>query len=93
MTESTGKIVTYADLHTIPENMVGEIINGELVATPRPSVKHSYSASTLGSEIKRCFYKIERGSCKITLYLIPNAAVAWISGAHPQKLPEQMIDF
>ncbi len=51
MTEAAKKIVAYQDLHTIPENMLGEIINGELVATPRPSVKHSYSASTLGGEI------------------------------------------
>jgi Uma2 family endonuclease len=41
----------YEDLFSIPENMTGEIINGELLVTPRPSRKHLYAASTLGEEI------------------------------------------
>ncbi|MBF0226066.1 MAG: Uma2 family endonuclease [Desulfobacterales bacterium] len=32
---------TYEDLYTIPKNMIGEIINGELYALPRPSFRHS----------------------------------------------------
>ncbi|MBF0119059.1 MAG: Uma2 family endonuclease [Desulfobacterales bacterium] len=35
---------TYKDLYTIPENMIGEIIDGELFAMPRPSYKHSNAA-------------------------------------------------
>lgn len=34
------KRATYDDLYSIPENMTGEIIDGELYATPRPSRKH-----------------------------------------------------
>jgi Uma2 family endonuclease len=41
----------YGDLFDIPENMTGEIINGELHATPRPSRKHVYAGSVLGDEI------------------------------------------
>lgn len=42
---------TYEDLFHIPENMTGEIIDGELIVTPRPSRKHVYTTSALGSEV------------------------------------------
>jgi Uma2 family endonuclease len=51
MLEPARKRATYEDLYTIPENMTGEIIGGELIATPRPSRKHLYSASLLGGGI------------------------------------------
>jgi len=41
----------YEDLFDIPGNMTGEIINGNLYATPRPSRKHVYAVSVLGDEI------------------------------------------
>lgn len=37
MPEPAKKIATYDDLHDLPQNMVGEVINGELIASPRPS--------------------------------------------------------
>lgn len=46
---------TYEDLCMLPDNMVGEIINGDLVATPRPKAKHIRAASMLGSELGRPF--------------------------------------
>jgi Uma2 family endonuclease len=51
MAKSARKIATYEDLYKIPENMIGEIIDGELVASPRPSPEHSNVASSLGGEI------------------------------------------
>ncbi|MDR3568567.1 MAG: Uma2 family endonuclease, partial [Syntrophobacteraceae bacterium] len=39
---------TYEDLFAIPENTTGEIIDGKLIVTPRPSRKHGYAASSLG---------------------------------------------
>ncbi|MDR3570472.1 MAG: Uma2 family endonuclease [Syntrophobacteraceae bacterium] len=51
MAESAKKNATYEDLFTIPENTTGEIINGELFVTPRPSRKHTYSTSVLNSRI------------------------------------------
>ncbi|MBF0119048.1 MAG: Uma2 family endonuclease [Desulfobacterales bacterium] len=41
----------YEDLYTIPENMIGEIIDGELYAMPRPSYRHSNAASIIGWQI------------------------------------------
>jgi len=42
---------TYADVDLVPENMVGEIINGELVVSPRPAPKHARAATALSSSI------------------------------------------
>ena len=47
MAELAKKIATYEDLYSIPENMTGEIIDGELIVTPRPSRRHVYTASGL----------------------------------------------
>jgi Uma2 family endonuclease len=51
MSELAKKRATYEDLYNIPENMTGEIINGELIVHPRPSRKHTYAASALDKEI------------------------------------------
>ena len=40
MADTAKKKVTYEDLFSIPDNMTGEIVGGELIATPRPSRKH-----------------------------------------------------
>ncbi len=37
MAEIAKKIAAYEDLYNIPDNMTGEIIDGELIVTPRPS--------------------------------------------------------
>jgi len=51
MPEPIKKPATYEDLYHIPENMTGEIIEGELIVTPRPSRRHIDVASTLGGEL------------------------------------------
>lgn len=51
MTEPAAKRAVYEDLFGIPENMTGEILNGVLIVTPRPSRKHTVAASRLGGEI------------------------------------------
>lgn len=41
----------YEDLFDLPENLVGEIINGRVVTHPRPAPKHARAYSSLGEEI------------------------------------------
>ncbi|RKG79819.1 Uma2 family endonuclease, partial [Corallococcus terminator] len=41
------KPATYADLEALPDHVVGEIIAGELYASPRPSAPHVTAASHL----------------------------------------------
>jgi len=48
VTDIAGKKASCEDLGRLPDNLVGEIIDGELIATPRPSGRHIYAASGLG---------------------------------------------
>jgi len=61
MTEPAKKKATYEDLYAIADNMVGEIIDGELIATPRPSRKHASTATLLTSRVVPPYYYGEGG--------------------------------
>jgi Uma2 family endonuclease len=41
----------YEDLLELPENLVGEILDGDLFALPRPSPRHALAASGVGSAL------------------------------------------
>jgi Uma2 family endonuclease len=41
----------YEDLFGLPENLVGEVVNGRLVTHPRPAMKHARVYPRLGIEI------------------------------------------
>jgi Uma2 family endonuclease len=45
------KPATYADLEALPENVVGELIAGELHVSPRPASRHARAASVLGVKL------------------------------------------
>lgn len=51
------KHATYQDVLDLPENMVGEILNGKLETHPRPAPKYLLAASSLGSELIPPFQK------------------------------------
>ncbi|MDC0707808.1 Uma2 family endonuclease [Stigmatella sp. ncwal1] len=42
---------TYEQLIALPENTVGQIIAGELIASPRPASDHATASSALGGEL------------------------------------------
>jgi Uma2 family endonuclease len=48
MTVPARRPATYEDILTLPENVVGEIIDGELIVSPRPAPRHADAASSLG---------------------------------------------
>jgi hypothetical protein len=43
--------VSYQDLLGVPEHLIGEIVDGELRTSPRPSLAHAMAASSLTSEL------------------------------------------
>lgn len=55
MSEISQNTVVYEDLYTIPDDMIGQIIRGELIALPRPSPKHARASSVLGVRIGNPF--------------------------------------
>lgn len=48
---------TYDDLVELPENVVGEIIGGELYATPRPRLRHALTHGALQALLHREFHQ------------------------------------
>jgi Uma2 family endonuclease len=45
------KAASYADILALPEHLVGEILDGDLFALPRPSPRHALAASGLGGAL------------------------------------------
>jgi len=42
---------TYADLERLPDNLVGEIIDGDVYASPRPAIPHAIATTRLGTHL------------------------------------------
>jgi Uma2 family endonuclease len=53
---------TYEDLKRVPDNMVAEILDGELITTPRPASPHAHAASTIGIDVGGPFSRDTGGS-------------------------------
>ena len=45
------RFATYDDILDLPENLVGEIIGGQLYTHPRPAPRHARAASALGGNL------------------------------------------
>jgi Uma2 family endonuclease len=56
-----GRPASYDDLLALPEHVVGEIIGGELIVTPRPAPRHAVAASVLGGDLGPPFHGAGRG--------------------------------
>lgn len=51
------KWATYEDILALPENIVGEILNGQLETQPRPAPKHALAAGSMSGELSSPFQK------------------------------------
>jgi len=59
--EPARRRATYEDLIALPENKVGEIIDGELYDSPRPASLHTLAASGIGSDLFGRFNRPRNG--------------------------------
>lgn len=55
MSRRAGPPATYDDLRHLPEHVVGELLGGELFATPRPAPPHARAASVIGADVNGPF--------------------------------------
>jgi Uma2 family endonuclease len=55
MTAAVRRRATYNDLLELPEIVVGEIVDGTLIATPRPASRHARASSRLGVRLGGAF--------------------------------------
>ncbi|QQR91931.1 MAG: Uma2 family endonuclease [Myxococcales bacterium] len=51
------KKATYAELVALPEHLIGEILEGELITSPRPTAPHATATSVLGMDIGAPFQR------------------------------------
>jgi len=91
------EIATYEDILALPENTVGEILNGQLETHPRPAPKHALAASSMGMEIGLPFQKGHGGSggwwiidepeCHVSNHIFVPDLAGWLKKRMP-TLPE-----
>jgi Uma2 family endonuclease len=86
---------TYEDLLALPENVVGEIIGGQLVTQPRPASRHSLAASHLGGILYNPFVRGKGGPGGWVVLDEPevhlkdgNIVVPDLAGWHRERMPE-----
>jgi Uma2 family endonuclease len=87
------KPASYQDLVNLPENIVGEIINGQLETHPRPAPKHALAAGSIGDELVSPFQKGRNGPGgwwilpEPECHLASHVLVPDLAGWRKQRLP------
>lgn len=85
---------TYEDVLALPEHVVGEVLDGELVVSPRPRARHVAAATTLGEELGPPFRRGRGGPGgwvfldEAELHLGSDIIVPDLAGWRRERLPE-----
>jgi Uma2 family endonuclease len=88
------KEACYEDLYSVPDNMIGEIIDSELFAMPRPSFRHSNIATVISGEIWNPFQRGKGGPGGWIILYEPeicfgkNILVPDLAGWKKERLPK-----
>ncbi|MBZ4418955.1 Uma2 family endonuclease [Myxococcus sp. RHSTA-1-4] len=88
------KRATYAELEALPDNMVGEIVDGVLYASPRPAGPHAMTYSRLGAELTGPFTRGRGGPGGWLIYdepelhLAEDVLVPDVAGWRRERMPE-----
>ena len=87
------KRATYTDLETLPDHLVGEILDGDLYASPRPRLRHAVAGTHLAGELAPPF-SIGRGGPggwwilgEPELHLAEDVVVPDLAGWRRERLP------
>jgi Uma2 family endonuclease len=88
------KVATYADLVELPPELVGEIIDGELIASRRPASLHARAASRMGIEVGGPFGRGKGGPGgwvildEPELHVVGEVLVPELAGWRRERMPE-----
>lgn len=89
-----GRRATYEDLLAVPEHLVAEIIDGELVTSPRPASLHARAASSVSGELYGPFDRGRGGPggwvilYEPELHLLGHVLVPDLAGWRRTRMPE-----
>ncbi len=88
---------TYEDLRNVPENLVAEILDGDLYTSPRPAVPHALAASKILADVESAFGDAAGGSgtrpggwwilFEPELHLGPDVLVPDVAAWRRERLP------
>ena len=67
----TKRRATYEDLLRVPDTMVAEIIDGELVVSPRPATRHAFAAAEMAADLLPGFHGTEARSGPGGWWILP----------------------
>ena len=94
MADPARRRATYEDLRAVPAHLVAEILNGELITSPRPAPRHARAASSLGGELYGPFDRGRGGPGgwiildEPELHLHTDVLVPDIAGWRRERMPE-----
>jgi Uma2 family endonuclease len=93
MADPARKLATYDDVLDAPENMIAELIDGELLMQARPATFHSATAGTLSASLIPPFQRGHGGPggwlllYEPELHLGPDILVPDLAGWRRERLP------
>jgi Uma2 family endonuclease len=85
---------SYEDLRDVPGHLVAEIVDGELVTSPRPTARHAAASSALGADIHSAFGRGGGGPGgwvildEPELHIVGQVLVPDIAGWRRERMPE-----
>ncbi len=93
MAQAAEKFATYDDLFALPDNLVGEIIHGQLHTSPRPAPRHAVAASAMIGGLFDPYHRGSRGPggwwilVEPELHLNMNILVPNLAGWRRERMP------
>jgi len=93
---SARRRATYEDLCKVPDHKVAELIDGELIVSPRPALPHAFSGSVLGSDLLGGFQRPKNGPTspggwwivfEPELHFADNVLVPDLAGWRRERMP------
>jgi Uma2 family endonuclease len=92
--EGPKRPATYDDLRRVPDHLVAEIVDGELVTSPRPAVPHAAASTSLNSSLFGTFDRRGGGSpggwvflFEPELHIVEQVLVPDIAGWRQERMP------
>jgi Uma2 family endonuclease len=85
---------TYDDLRAVPDDRLAQIVDGELVTSPRPNLRHARAASVLGMDLGNPFERGRGGPggwwilYEPEVHLHDDALVPDLAGWRRERMPQ-----